>query len=214
MEARLAAGLEILGMALPAARRSSLVAFLMLLARWNRAYNLTAVREPMDMVARHLLDSLAVLPYLHGSRILDLGSGAGLPGMVLALADPERRWVLLDSHAKKTRFLTQVAIELRPGNVEVVEARAETYAPACPFATVIARAVAPLATVLRLARRLSTPGGRILVMKGVYPAAELAELPDEAALLARVHPLRVPWVGGERHLVQFDLDSPSTLRAQ
>ncbi|MCA1851310.1 MAG: 16S rRNA (guanine(527)-N(7))-methyltransferase RsmG [Beggiatoa sp.] len=210
-EARLAAGLSALGMALPEARRAALIAFLMLLAKWNRAFNLTAVRDPVEMVPHHLLDSLAVWPYLHGPRILDLGSGAGLPGMVLALADPEREWVLLDSNVKKTRFLTQIVIELRPGNVEVVQARAEAYAPARPFATVIARALAPLVTVFRLARPLCAAKGRILAMKGIYPGVELAELgPDRPHMKGmQVHRLQIPGLAGERHLVQIDLPSPA-----
>jgi 16S rRNA (guanine527-N7)-methyltransferase len=219
LEARLSAGLSALGMALPEARFAALIAFLGLLAKWNRAFNLTAVRDPVDMVPRHLLDSLAVWPYLHGPRILDLGSGAGLPGMVLALVDPEREWVLLDSNAKKTRFLTQIVIELHPGNVEVVQARAEAYAPARPFTTVIARALAPLSTVFRLARPLCAAEGRILAMKGVYPEAELAELgpnrPHNRPYSngARVHRLQIPGLAGERHLVQIDLPSPGAVES-
>ncbi len=206
-------------MALPEARRAALIAFLALLSKWNRAYHLTAVRDPMEMVPRHLLDSLAVLPYLHGPRILDLGSGAGLPGMVLALVDPGREWVLLDSNAKKTRFLTQVVIELRPGNVEVVQTRAEAYAPDRPFTTVIARALAPLRTIVRLARPLCAAEGRILAMKGVYPQAELAELGSNRLQMpnrpdmkeTRVHRLQVPGLAGERHLVRIDLPSPGAV---
>jgi 16S rRNA (guanine527-N7)-methyltransferase len=210
LEARLAAGLAALGIALPAPRRAALIAYLTVLAKWNRAYNLTAVRDPLAMVPRHLLDSLSLWPYLEGPRVLDLGSGAGLPGMVLALCDPGREWVLLDSNAKKTRFLTQCVIELQPGNVEVVQARAEAYRAATPFTTVVTRAVAPLATVVGLARRLSVPGGRILAMKGVYPEAELAGL-EEAAV--RVHRLMVPGLAAERHLVQIDLPSPGEVRS-
>lgn len=202
-------------MALPEARFAALIAFLALLAKWNRAFNLTAVRDPLDMVPRHLLDSLAVWPYLHGPRILDLGSGAGLPGMVLALVDPEREWVLLDSNAKKTQFLTQIVIELRPGNVEVVQARAEAYAPPRPFTTVIARALAPLSTVFRLARPLCAAEGRILAMKGVYPEPELAELgPNRPhSNRARVHRLQIPGLARERHLVQIDLPSPGAVES-
>jgi 16S rRNA (guanine527-N7)-methyltransferase len=215
LEARLAAGLSALGVALPEARFAALIAFLALLAKWNRAFNLTAVRDPVDMVPRHLLDSLAVWPYVRGPRILDLGSGAGLPGMVLALVDPEREWVLLDSNAKKTRFLTQIVIELRPDNVEVVQARAEAYTPARPFTTVIARALAPLSTVFRLARPLCTAEGRILAMKGIYPEAELAELGPNRLHIdgARIHRLQIPGLAGERHLVQIDLPSPGAVES-
>jgi 16S rRNA (guanine527-N7)-methyltransferase len=210
VEARLDAGLAGLGMALPEPRRAALIAYLTMLSRWNRAYNLTAVRDPLEMVPRHVLDSLSVWPYIEGSRALDLGSGAGLPGMVLALADPGIEWVLLDSNAKKTRFLTQCLIELRPGNVEVVEARAEAYVPADPFTTVVTRAVAPLSTILGLARRLLAPEGRILAMKGAYPEAELAGLGVPAT---RVHRLAVPLLSAQRHLVQIDLLSPGEVRS-
>ncbi len=201
-------------MALPEARRADLLAFVALLTKWNRAYNLTAVRDPSEMVARHLLDSLAITPYLRGSRHLDLGSGAGLPGMVLALADRAPAWVLLDANAKKTRFLTQVVLEREPGNVEVVQARAEVYAPADRFDTVVARAVAPLPALFPLASRLCAAGGRILAMKGVHPAAELAALPDAVAHGARVHRLRVPGIASQRHLVRFDLDSSGAVRSE
>ena len=194
------AGLGSMGLDLAADRRAALIAFLRLLHRWNRVYNLSGVRDPDAMVARHLLDSLAVLPYLYGERLLDIGSGAGIPGMVLALADPDREWVLLDRSLKKIRFLRQVLIELEPGRVEIVHARAEDYRPEQAFATVISRAVGSLDRLVRLAMPVSRHDGRILAMKGSYPAAEIEAL-GSGVPEAQVHRLEVPALTAPRHLV-------------
>jgi len=126
-------GVHALGLALAPAAQEKLIAYIELLAKWNQAYNLTAVRDPEQMIARHLLDSLAILPWVRGPRVLDIGSGAGLPGIPLALARPELQFVLLDSNAKKTRFITQALAELGLENVEVVHSRVEKYQPAVPF---------------------------------------------------------------------------------
>ncbi len=196
------AGLGSLGLDLAADRRAALIAFLRLLHRWNRIYNLSGIRDPDAMVARHLLDSLAVLPYLYGQRLLDIGSGAGIPGMVLALADPDREWVLLDRSLKKIRFLRQVLIELEPGRVEIVHARAEDYRPETAFSTVISRAVGSLNMLVRLAVPMSRNDGRILAMKGSYPAAEIEAL-GSGVPEAQVHRLEVPALAAPRHLVVF-----------
>lgn len=169
-----------------------------LLAKWNSAYNLTAVREPADMVARHLLDSLAILPYLHGRRVLDIGTGAGLPGIPLAVARPDLAFTLLDANAKKTRFVTQAVGELRLDNVEVVQSRAEHYRPAEKFDTLVSRAFAGIADMLAAARHLCAPGGRFLAMKGTYPKDELAAVPAGYAVEVRV--LTVPGLAAERHV--------------
>jgi 16S rRNA (guanine527-N7)-methyltransferase len=199
----LEAGLHALGFALEADRRAALLSFLELLDKWNRVYNLTAVRDPREMVTTHLLDSLTILPYLHGRRLIDVGTGAGLPGMALALAKPEGAWTLLDSNAKKVRFLTQVVIELKPGNVEVVRARAEEYRPLRLFDTVVARAVCSLKELLGLTRHLIAPEGRLLAMKGTYPEAELDAL-GSSCPVPQVYRLNVPGLEAERHLVVFD----------
>nr|VFJ93367.1 MAG: 16S rRNA (guanine527-N7)-methyltransferase [Candidatus Kentron sp. LFY] len=144
----------------------ALVRYVGLLARWNRAYNLTSVRDPVEMVQRHVLDCLVVAPYIRGTRLLDLGTGAGLPGVVLAIARPDVHCVLLDGNGKKTRFCTQVVTELRLPNVEVVHMRAEKYAPESPFTTVTARAFGPLSVLRGHAARLLAQGGRLLAMKG------------------------------------------------
>lgn len=200
--ARLDAGLARLGLDPPARERESLIALIALLDRWNRAYNLTAVRDPLEMVSRHLLDSLAVSAYLHGNRLLDLGTGAGLPGLPLGITQPQRTFHLLDSSGKKTRFVRQAAIELGLTNVHVVQARFESYRPPEKFATILSRAVAPLSTLVAVARPLLEPSGRLLLLKGRYPDEELAAL-DPAAGRVLVHRLEVPFVEGERHLIEI-----------
>lgn len=201
--ALLDAGLRALKMdALSAAQRESLLAYVALLVKWNKAYNLTAVRDPEDMVGRHLLDSLAILPYVKGPRVLDIGCGAGLPGLPLAIALPDIHFTLLDANAKKTRFVTQAAAELGLANVEVVQERMERYRPAQKFATLMARAVASVAEILRAAQHLSADDGEFLLMKGVYPGQELADIPKEFKM-SEVVRLRVPGLEAERHLVRL-----------
>ncbi len=145
---QLDSGLSRLGLALDRAQQEGLLGYLGLLLKWNRVYNLSAVRDPREMVGRQLLDSLAVAPYLHGDRVLDLGTGAGLPGIPLAIAEPRRRFTLIDSNGKKTRFVQQSVIELGLGNVEVVRARVEAFRPDLGFDTVTARAFASLPELL------------------------------------------------------------------
>ena len=179
-----------------------LAAYLALLERWNRAYNLTAVREPEAMVVRHLLDSLSILPWLEGPRVLDGGSGAGLPGIPLAVARPEYEFCLLDSNGKRTRFLTQATAELRLPNVSIVRSRVEDYQPVTLFNSIVSRAFATLAELVADAGRLCAPTGRLLAMKGVFPDDELARLPSTYQVVG-VYPLRVPHLDAERHLVHL-----------
>ncbi len=193
-------GVERLGILLPDGAVERLAAYLALLERWNRAYNLTAVRDPDAMVIRHLLDSLSILPWINGPRVLDVGSGAGLPGIPLAVAWPSLEFCLLDSNGKRTRFLTQAVAELQLKNVEVVRSRVEDYQPAPLFNSVVSRAFATLADLLASAGRLCAPTGRLLAMKGVFPDDELARLPP-GYVLAGVYPLHVPNLEAERHLV-------------
>lgn len=191
-----------LNIRLPEGACVRLTAYLALLERWNRAYNLTAVREPEAMVIRHLLDSLSILPWLEGPRVLDVGSGAGLPGIPLAIAQPECEFCLLDSNGKRTRFLTQAAMELGLPNVGVVRSRVEDYRPVTLFNSVVSRAFATLSELVADAGRLCAPTGRLLAMKGVFPDDELARLPPMYQLVA-VYPLRVPHLDAERHLVHL-----------
>jgi len=206
LDAELEGGAHELGLRLPAERRRLLLDYLALLAKWNATYNLTAIRDPARMLSHHLLDSLSVVPFVRGPRLLDVGSGAGLPGVVLAIVLPDLHCVLLDANSKKTRFLVQAAIELRLANVEVVCARAGDYRPEEGFATVVSRAVGALEELLVMTRHLGAPGGRLLAMKGAVPASELKML-ERRGLPALVHPLKVPGVQGERHLVEVRFES-------
>ena len=199
----LAAGAAALGLELDDAIRAKLLAYLTLLEKWNRTHNLTAVRGRERMLSLHLLDSLAVLPYLparSGMRLVDVGSGGGLPGIPLAIARPEWRIALLDSNRKKSAFLRQAAAELELANAEVVTARAEAYIPDKPFEVAMARALSDLAQFVKMAAHLVGAAGWLLAMKGSYPEAEIAALPPGVRVIA-VPRLHVPGIEGERHLV-------------
>ncbi len=198
-------GLKALGVTLPPGAEARFLAFTELLLQWNKAYNLTAVRDPDEVLTKHLLDSLAVLPYVTGSPVLDVGTGAGLPGIPLALALPDTRFVLLDSNGKKTRFITHAAAMLPLPNVTAVQARVEDYRPEAPFATVLSRAFASLKDFAVLAGGLVAPGGRLLAMKGAPDEAELRELPPGFRLVG-VHPLKVPGLDAERCVVEIRKD--------
>lgn len=178
--------------------------YLALLAEWNRAYNLTAVRGVLNLLTHHVLDSLAVLPYIHGVDCLDIGSGAGLPGLVLALARPQQHWQLLDSNGKKVRFLKQAILTLALDNVRVIQARVEDFHPADRFSTVICRALLPAAEFYRQVSPLLQGKGRVLVMKGKRPAAELADL-RAAGIGFDLAVLRIPGLNKQRHLVVLDV---------
>lgn len=207
LEEKLASGLKLLGLHLDAATQQHLLDYLALLQKWNKVYNLTAVREPEKMLTQHLLDSLAVLPYLAGNRIIDVGTGPGLPGIPLALANPALDVTLLDSNHKRTVFLRQACLELGITNVTVVCERAETWRPAEKFDAVISRAFSDLAEFVKLAGHLCKADGTMLAMKGLYPYEEIAQLPATVAVL-RVEPLRVPGLDAERHLVVLQLARP------
>jgi len=199
----LAAGLAALGLDLDDTARRKLLAYLDLLEKWNRAHNLTSIRERSRMLSHHLLDSLAVLPHLPsrtGVRLIDVGSGGGLPGIPLAVARPDWQVTLLDSSRKKAAFLSQVAAELRLANVEVVAARAEEFVPDAAFDVVIARALSDLVRFVALARHLLAREGALVAMKAGYPQAEVAQLPLDVRVRA-APALRVPGVEGERHLL-------------
>ena len=186
-----------------------LLQYLALLRKWNKAYNLTAVRDAQQMVTRHLLDSLAIVPYVRGQRCLDVGTGAGLPGVPLAIMFPERTIELLDSNGKKTRFLFQVKTSLGLDNMTVHQARVESFRPEQQFDAVLSRAFASLQDMVRGCGQLLAPQGLFLAMKGAYPAAELEAVQEECAVAA-VHPLSVPGLAGQRHLVELMLHQNSS----
>ncbi|HKU85238.1 MAG TPA: 16S rRNA (guanine(527)-N(7))-methyltransferase RsmG [Casimicrobiaceae bacterium] len=194
---------ESLTASLPAAARDRLAAYLDLLAKWNRVYNLTAIRDRARMETHHVQDALAVLPFLPDApkaRVLDVGSGGGLPGIPLAIARPDWRFVLLDANRKKAAFLAQAAIELELANVRVVASRVEDLEADEPFDIVISRAFSDLRTFAKLASRHVAPNGILVAMKGALPIVEIDALPRGIVVTA-APALDVPGLGAERHLV-------------
>jgi 16S rRNA (guanine527-N7)-methyltransferase len=193
-------GLLALGVGLSDEQVERLERYLALLEKWNRVYNLTAIREPERMVTHHLLDSLAILPHVRGPRVLDVGSGAGLPGIPLALAAPGLEVTLLDSSHKKAAFLQQAVAELALANATVVAGRIEAWQTAARFDTIVSRAFADLGEFASAAARLLAPGGVIAAMKGVHPHDEIERLPA-GFRVREVLKLDVPLLDAERHLV-------------
>lgn len=191
-------GLEGLSLALGDAQREALLAYLALLRRWNQAYNLTAIDDGGEMVTRHLLDSLSILPWLKGERVLDAGTGGGLPGVPLAIACPERRFWLVDSNGKKVRFLRQVRRELGLNNIEPMHSRLEQLELPAPPTTVTARALAPLDRLLAWHGRWLDQGARLLAMKARLGESECAAVP--AAYNVDIHDLQVPGIDARRCL--------------
>jgi 16S rRNA (guanine527-N7)-methyltransferase len=198
LQAQLEQGIAALGLQLPADAVPRLLDYLALLERWNGAYNLTAVREPTEMVTRHLLDSLAILPFVQGHSLADLGTGPGLPGIVLAIAAPGRQILLVDSNGKKVRFLREAIRTLGLDGVRAVQSRVEQVEGA--FDCITARAFASLADMLGWGGHLLAPDGLWLAMKGKPADEELPGIPAGFALRAR-HALRVPGLDAERHLL-------------
>jgi 16S rRNA (guanine527-N7)-methyltransferase len=196
---QLDSGLAAMALTLGATQREALLGYLGLLAKWNRAYNLTAVRDPAVMVPRQLLDSLSILPWVDAGPVLDVGTGAGLPGIPLAIARPRLNFSLLDSNAKKTRFVRQVVGELGLTNVEVIRGRAERLARPAHYARITSRAFASLVDMLAATETLLAPQGCWLAMKGTDPQGELAALP--AGISGEVTALHVPGEAAARHLV-------------
>jgi len=203
VEQRLTDGLAVLGISPDPQRLTALARYLALLEQWNRAYNLTSVSGLDDMVVRHILDSATVRPFLTGPTVLDAGTGAGLPGVPLALLEPGLAFTLVDSIGKKMRFLHEVVSGLGLANVTLVQARLENWQPDMRFSTITCRALGSLASFALLCGRLLAPGGRLVAMKGQHPAAELGELPAgwRASAVERV---QVPGLDAERHIVVLE----------
>jgi 16S rRNA (guanine527-N7)-methyltransferase len=200
---RLIDGARALGVTLASAQADALLRLLDELTRWNRAYNLTAIADRGRMLTHHLLDSLSVHAHLHGHRVADAGTGAGFPGLPLAVANPEREFTLIDSGGKKTRFVAHAARVLDLPNVRPLHARVESLHPQPPFETVVARAFAPIPELLASVAGLCGPGTRVLAMKGDPPDEEVGAAGTGWRLASRL-PLSVPGLGEARTLVAFE----------
>ncbi len=201
-------GLLALGLTLAPEIQQSLRDYLALIEKWNRVYNLTAIREPGKMVSHHLLDSLAVAPHLHAKRLLDVGSGAGLPGIPLALAQPAMQVTLLDSNHKKAAFLNQAVMELKLKNVAVCAERVESWHTDQRFDVIISRAFSDMGEFVRMTQHLLAPGGMFAAMKGLHPYEEIDKLPP-GFKVKQVLPLAVPGLDGARHLALIEMDAAS-----
>lgn len=182
------------------AAKGKLILFLELIKTWNRVFNLTTILNPRDMVYLHLIDSLIIQPYLHGSRFLDVGTGAGLPGIPLAIVNPHQQWVLLDKNSKKTRFLTQVIAELGLTNVSVLQARCEDFHPEQCFDSILSRAFGTISLFVETTEHLLCPHGYFIAMKGKYPQEELNDVP-ERFIVTQVARLEMKGIDISRHIV-------------
>lgn len=199
---KLAAAITELGLVITADQQQQLLQYLSLLYKWNKAYNLSGLQKLDEMLVLHVIDSLAVLPFFTANTIADIGTGAGLPGMVLAICKPEAELFLIDSNSKKTRFLFQAATVLGLRNVHAVHARAEGYAIPAQVAIVTSRAFASLRNFIESSQHLLADNGRLLAMKGQYPVGEIADLPPGFTLFANHH-LHVPYTTVSRHLLDI-----------
>lgn len=205
LKAQLVEGLSALSLTLSPIIIDKLLSYLELLEKWNRVFNLTAVRSPEVMVPRHLLDSLAIAKFIQNGHILDVGSGAGLPGIPLALVMPQKQFTLLDSNGKKTRFLNQVKGILTLDNVSIVQSRVERYLPETKFSTIVSRAFSDINDIMAKTKHLCAPCGHWVIMKGVYPKDELAQV----RVPFEVVPVHVPQLDAKRHIVivgVFDIE--------
>jgi len=197
---KLVQGLMAMDLEIAEPQQEQMLDFVRLVVKWNKAYNLTAVRDPIDMIGLHLLDSLTVLPYIKPPRVADIGTGAGLPGIPLAICMPDCQFTLVDSNSKKTRFVQQVVLELRLKNVEVIHGRVESLQPDYLFSTVVSRAFANMSDILQLTAHLLSDDAILLAMKGQVPAKELADLNMHYTVI----PLAVPGLEGDRCLIRME----------
>jgi len=202
-------GMQAMGLEYSAEQRDKLLAYLQLLITWNKAYNLTAIRDPSEMIKLHLLDSLTVLPHVVGDRLIDVGTGAGLPGIPLAIMCPDRDFTLLDSNGKKTRFLFQARCDLELTNLKEINSRVEKHIPAIGYDAVLSRAFTSVADMVAKCAHLLSAEGVFLAMKGKFPQSELSEVGKDYKVDAS-HILQVPGVDGERHLIVISRN-PATI---
>ena len=208
----LAAGARDIGIAVDSSGAEALLKLVDELEAGNAQFNLTAIRDRLGMLHKHVLDSLTLQPYLRGSRVADIGTGAGFPGLPLAIVNPQRRFTLVEATGKKARFVEQTARRLGCHNVQVEHARAENYRPFELFDTVVARALSSLADFAAYAGHLCAPDGRLLAMKGKRPDEEISALPKSFRVLA-VHRLKVPGLDDERHLVELSPSRPKSSKS-
>lgn len=187
----------------PAEIQDKMLQYLHLMKKWNAVHNLTSIDDPYEMIMLHIIDSLSINRFVRGERVIDIGTGAGLPGIPLALIHPEKKFVLLDSNNKKITFLNQVLIELKLQNVELIHLRAEDFHPMTCFNTVMTRAFSSLKEMLKASGHLVCEEGMFLAMKGAYPEVEIQEVPDEFHVTS-IHALRINGLNAERHLVLIE----------
>jgi len=197
---KLSTGIAELGLSIPQPVQDTMLSFLTFLQKWNKAYNLTAIDDPTTMICAHLLDSLSIAPYLNGEHVLDIGSGAGFPGIPLALTYPDKKFALLDSVGKKTRFLLQAAATFKISNIEVIQTRMEKFNSKRCFDAIICRAVGEMGDIVAKTKQLICPKGQWLMMKGEYPHKEMQALTNTATAIA----LKVPGLKAQRHVVVID----------
>ena len=202
LEKTLVVGAREQGIVLEPAQAAALLRLIGELREWNQRFNLTGITDPIDMVRKHLLDSLSVQPYLRGTRIADVGTGAGFPGLPLAVINAERQFALIEATGKKARFVRHAADAMGLANVEVIPARSEDWRGPAPFDCVLTRALGKLAEFVRVAGHLCAPGGRLLAMKGRHPDSEIAALPAGWRAVA-VHDLRIPGLPAARCIVEL-----------
>jgi len=204
LDDHLGEGLKALGVSLTDQQRSKIIDFIFLLVKWNKVYNLTSIRDPLKILERHIFDSLSVLPYVNGRRFIDIGAGAGLPGIPLAIARPECAFVLLDSNGKKTRFMQQAKTELALSNIGIVHSRVESYKPDQLFDAVISRAFASLKKMAQWSSHLANKNGVLYAMKGTYPEQEISDLANSFEIKA-VHKIEYPGLDADRYLLEIML---------
>ena len=201
MRLQLAEGASQIGLDLSEARCDTLLDYAALIRKWNQTHNLTTIDEPAKMLTHHLLDSLSIGRFVVGDRCLDIGSGAGLPGMVMALAHPEQHWTLVESRTKKASFLREAKTRCKAKNVTVIAARVEDYRPPANFDTLASRAVSTVADLISMTGHLHHPSLRLISMKGIYPEEELSALTPRQRETTEVFPVAVPGLDAHRHIV-------------
>lgn len=199
-------GLIEMGQPLDRHLEMQLIRYIELISQWNKVFRLSSIHDLDAMVTRHLLDSLSILPYIKGRTIIDVGTGAGLPGIPLSIAMPDRHFCLLDSNPKKIQFLEKISQQMSLRNVHIAHRSVEEFHVEPLFESVISRSFSTLSDFLSLSQHLIKPGGQILAMKGVYPLTELQDLKSDYKLLA-VHPLKIPALSAERHVVELNYQS-------